>query len=86
MKQFKNILAGIIAFIIFVYSVLAVIIRKVNIQNSTVFDGLGRELREPPLWARFILTDEKVWAGTGWHIFDILFFLGAVILAIYLYD
>ncbi len=43
-----------------------------------MFDGLGRELTEPPLWMRWLIVDRRQWAGLGWHLIDIVVFFGGL--------
>lgn len=56
--------------------------REVNTNTKQVFDIFGRELTQPPIWARIFLTDEALWAGAGWLIIDAVLFW-AVIFVIY---
>ena len=64
----------------------AYFLRSVDLKNQIVYDGLGRVLSEPPMWVKFLITDEKVWAGLGWHVIDIFWFFGGLFLAFWLYS
>jgi len=48
--------------------------RKLDTNTQQVFDIFGRELNQPPIWAKLFLTDEKSWAGTGWFFSDLIIF------------
>ncbi len=65
---------------------MAYFYRSVNRQTGIVTDGLGRALTEPPLWAKFFITNDPIWAGFGWHLFDIIWFFGLGYLAFLLFD
>lgn len=78
-------LAIILGLCIAVATALAYMVRRVDTEISVVYDGLGRVLIEPPIWARFLLTEERVWAGAGWHLLDILWFFGGFAIALWLY-
>ena len=86
MKFIGKVLASGIAMTVVVAAFLAYFIRTVDIENRIVYDGLGRMLSEPPVWAQIFITPEPVWAGLGWHLIDILFFFGGLFAAYKLYE
>lgn len=67
-------------------SFMAFFVRSFDKNTHALTDGLGRILTEPPFWAKAIITDQPVWAGTGWHILDAIWFFGGLYLAYLLYD
>ena len=86
MKKIYKILSGIITIAVLVAAFRAYFLRSVDLRNQIVYDGLGRVLSEPPLWARFFVTEEKAWAGIGWHLIDITWFFGGLCIAFWLYS
>lgn len=65
---------------------MAFFIRSVDLETGIVYDGLGRTLSEPPLWASLFISSEHSWAGLGWHLFDIIWFFGGMYTAFNLYE
>lgn len=86
MKHVYKFLAGGIGIGVLVASFLMVFFRTFDPQTRVVYDGLGRVLTEPPLWAKVFLTEEAAWAGLGWHLLDIVWFFGGIGLAIFLFN
>ena len=83
MKFIRKTLAVCIALSVFAEGFLAYFIRKVDIEQKIVYDGLGRALSQPPPWAQ-IFTQEPAWAGAGWHLLDIIIFFGGLFVALLL--
>jgi hypothetical protein len=44
--------------------------------NGVIIDGLGRLLSESPLLLRMIFGQDRLWAGLGWFIADMIIFWG----------
>lgn len=86
MKTIYKLLAGVVAIAVVVAAFKAYFLRIADLKNQIVYDGLGRVLSEPPLWAKFLITDEKVWAGLGWHLIDIIWFFGGLYIAFWIYS
>ena len=85
MKTIYKLISGAIAVGVLVTAFRAYFLRSVDSKNQIAYDGLGRVLSEPPMWAKFLITDEKVWAGIGWHLIDTLWFFGGLFLAFWIY-
>ncbi|MDB4282742.1 hypothetical protein OAK89_03025 [Akkermansiaceae bacterium] len=85
LKLFSKISAAVIAISVFIAGIMAVFIRSVDIESKAVYDGLGRELSDPPIWAKLFITSENSWAGLGWHALDLVWFFGGLALAFGLY-
>lgn len=83
MNRIYKFFAGILAISVVITAFKAYLLRSIDIKNQITYDGLGRVLSEPPWWAP---TTEKVWAGIGWHLFDIVWFFGGLALALWLYS
>jgi len=79
MIKVKNYMRAFLIVSIFTASLLAVFIRT-NDADGRIYDGLGRELSSPPVWATFFFTDEYLWAGLAWHIVDSIWFIGGITL------
>lgn len=86
MKTISKILAIVVALTVLVVAFLAYFIRSVDVDNGLVYDGLGRLLSQPPVWASIFLTSEHSWAGLGWHVLDIVWFFGGLFIAYKLYE
>jgi TM2 domain-containing membrane protein YozV len=43
-------------------------------RNGVIIDGLGRPLSESPLLIRIIFGQDRLWAGFGWFILELLIF------------
>lgn len=43
-------------------------------RGGEVFDGLGRQLFATPTWVQAVLGRERMWAGWGWAVVDIVAF------------
>jgi len=86
MKTIYKLFSGVVAIAVVVAAFKAYFLRSVDLKNQIVYDGLGRVLSEPPLWAKFLITDEKAWAGLGWHLIDIIWFFGGLYLAFWIYS
>ena len=41
-------------------------------------DGLGRTLGPSPFFMRFVFGQDKLWAGWGWWVIDMLWFWGGI--------
>ncbi len=52
-----------------IYGFITYSIFKVD-SSGLIYDGLGRQLYEAPLWAKFLLLNEHRWPGLFWTIFD----------------
>ena len=85
-KSISKILSFLIGACVAIAAFMAYFMRSVDTQNGIVYDGLGRILTEPPLWASFLITSENSWAGLGWHLLDIIWFFGGLFIAFKLYD
>lgn len=85
LKLFSRVAAAAIAISVFIAAIKAYFLRRFDIESKTVYDGLGRELSEPPIWAKLFITSENSWAGIGWHALDIVWFFGGLALAVVLY-
>jgi hypothetical protein len=85
-RRALNLLAAIIAISVMITATFAYVVRSVDLDEGLTYDGLGRLLSEPPLWASVFVTREPVWAGLGWHLLDILWFFGGLYLAFQLHD
>lgn len=81
-----KVLSGILAIGLLVTAFRAYIMRSVDLKNQIVYDGLGRVLSEPPIWAKLLITNENSWAGTAWHFFDIFWFFGGLFFCVWLYS
>ena len=86
MKLIAKVEALAMASAVVIAAIMAYFMRSIDMETGTVYDGLGRVLSEPPLWARLVLTSELVWAGTGWHILDTVCFFGGILAAIAIYN
>lgn len=86
MKFLAKALGAIIALTVVAVAFMAYFMRSVDIENQVVYDGLGRILSEPPIWAQIFITSEHVWAGLGWHLIDIVWFFGGLFVAYKLYE
>lgn len=84
MKTIYKFLSATVALSVLIAAFMAYFMRSVS--EGQVFDGLGRPLSEPPLWAKFFLTGESSWAGFGWHVIDIIWFFGGIAIAYWLYS
>lgn len=84
-RKLSKFFAGIIAIGVLITAFFAYAMRTADIEKGMLYDGLGRLLEVPPWWARFFLTSEPVWAGTLWHLFDIVWFFGGMALAFNIY-
>lgn len=70
---------GIFLFIVvFIAGFAAYFITSVDPQTRTMYDGIGRPLSESPLLMRLILGQERLWAGWGWFIVDLVIFWGGI--------
>ena len=78
-------LAAAIALTVVIVGFVAYFMGSIDIENEVVYDGLGRVLSEPPLWAQILITPEPVWAGLVWHLIDIVWFFGGLFVAYRLY-
>ena len=85
LKLFSRIAAAAIAISVFIAAFMAYFIRSFEKETKTVYDGLGRQLTEPPTWAKIFITSENSWAGLGWHALDFVWFFGGLALAFGLY-
>lgn len=45
-------------------------------------DGFGRTLSEAPMLIRIILGQERMWAGWGWFVGEMVIFWGSIALAV----
>jgi hypothetical protein len=71
---------GVIWFIaLFIAAFFAYFITSSGPDGMT--DGLGRQLVETPLFVRFFLGQERLWAGFIWHIIDMIVFFGSILVA-----
>lgn len=86
MKRMAKVLAAGIALTVVVAAFMAYFMRSIDIENRIVYDGLGRMLSEPPVWAQIFITSEPAWAGVGWHLIDIGWFFGGLLAAYKLRD
>lgn len=85
-KILSRILSGSIALSVLVVALMAYMMRTADIKNHKIYDGLGRELTEPPIWAQLFITSEHSWAGLGWHVIDIIWFFGGLFIAYKIYE
>ena len=86
MKIIYKILSGGIAIAVMISAFMAYFMRTLNLQNQILYDGLGRQLSEPPLLVKMFITQEPVWAGFGWHLFDLIWFWSGLALAYFLFS
>jgi hypothetical protein len=86
MKFFYRFLGSVAGILVLVASILAYYVKSIDTELGVVYDGLGRVLYEPPWWVRLFITEEPVWAGVGWHLFDIVWFFGGIAIAIWLFN
>jgi hypothetical protein len=70
LKSITKILSIIIGISILLLVFRAYFIRTLNTYTGQTYDGLGRVLTEPPVWAKIFITSENSWAGLGWHLLD----------------
>jgi hypothetical protein len=84
LKLLSKVSAAAIAISVFIAGFMALFIRSVDTVSRTVYDGLGRQLSEPPMWAKIIFSANS-WAGLGWFALDSIWFFGGLALAIRLY-
>jgi len=47
-------------------------------RNGVIVDGFGRTLTESPLLLRMIFGQDRLWAGSGWFIADMIIFWAGV--------
>jgi hypothetical protein len=85
LKLFSKVAAAAIAVSVFIAAFMALFIRNLDTATRTVYDGLGRQLSEPPMWAKMVFTSESSWAGLGWYALDSIWFFGGLGLAFVLY-
>lgn len=85
-KSISKILSFLLGSCVAIGAFMAYFMRSVDTQKGIVYDGLGRVLTEPPLWASFLITSENSWAGLGWHLLDVIWFFGGLFIAFKLYD
>ena len=86
LKKLSIVLGALVALGVLVVGFMAYFMRKADIQNHVLYDGLGRTLSEPPVWAQLFITSEHSWAGFGWHLIDACWFFGGLFIAYKLYE
>lgn len=64
--------------VVFIAGFLGYFITSVDPQSRTMYDGLGRPLSESPFFIRLVFGQERLWAGWGWFIVDLVIFWGGV--------
>lgn len=77
MKQLRllsRILSGGLSIIVLLGGFIIMTFRRLNTDTNQVFDIFGRELKQPPIWARIFLSEERLWAGIGWFFVDAILF------------
>lgn len=50
--------------------------------SGATTDGLGRSLSEAPMLMRIMFGQERMWAGWGWFVGDMIIFWGSIGLAV----
>ena len=86
LQTLSRFFAVIIGIAVFIAAFMAYFIRTIDTNTRIVYDGLGRQLSEPPIWAKVLITSENSWAGFGWHALDIVCFFGGLALAFGLFS
>ena len=84
--MFSRVAAAAIAISVFIAAFMAYFLRSFDRESKTVYDGLGRKLSAPPVWAKILITSENSWAGLGWHALDFIWFFGGLALAFGVYQ
>jgi len=76
---------GILLFVVIAIAAFLAFIMQTHIAGTGGgYDGLGRTLSTPPLWAQTFVGREP-WPGLGWRLFDSVWFFGGLYLAFSLY-
>lgn len=90
MRKLVGCIGAIVCLFLFVVGFLAYFVTYADPVTGIWYDGVGRQLSQAPLIARFILGQERLWAGWEWFAFDLAAFWGVVglgsIIANYVFD
>ena len=77
---------GAIILSVFAAGFVAYFITSFDSVTHTWLDGFGRPLTESPWFMRFIFGQDRLWAGWGWFLADMVIFWGGIALGFGLVD
>jgi hypothetical protein len=76
LRRITTFLLGSWLIALFISGFLAYFVTSHN--EAGICDGLGRNLSEAPILARIFFGQDRMWAGWGWCIGDMVIFGGRV--------
>lgn len=63
---------------VFVVGFIAYFVFKFDPGTGTTYDGFGRHLTESPWFVRLLFSEDRLWAGWGWFLADMVIFWGGI--------
>lgn len=86
LRLLSKILGVAVGLSVLAAATMAYFVSSVDPATGAAYDGLGRILSRPPLWAQMLVTEENRWAGLLWHIADVVWFFGGIWLSYLFFD
>jgi|SRR5882724_3728974 len=86
LKNLFGIASALIGIAVFVAAFMAYFVTSMDRSTRQILDGLGRPLAPTPLFFRFFLGADRMWAGVSWFVLDFIWFFGGIYLAFTLFS